>query len=182
VYTFSKYLGVISKLVAQDFMHLWFIIAHLFRVWFFYWSIVCKVWYCPEGSVYSKNPKILCLLRSCKRWFKIRRKWRSFSIVCTFVNAKERSGTVIYGTRIVQCKFFLIDLLFRPSLLAVLNGTGVSLFSFPRHLPHLTALTPFCIPARLWELYEGFLPFYGGKGSDCDRIFVCVVIRELADR
>jgi len=83
--------------------------------------------------------------------------------VCAFVNAKERSGTVIYSTRFVQCKFFLIDLLFRPSLLAVLNGTGVSLFSFPQRSPHLTAVTLFVLQRASENCMKGFFPFMVGK-------------------
>jgi hypothetical protein len=83
--------------------------------------------------------------------------------VCAFVNVKERSGTVNYSTRFVQCKFFLIDLLFRPSLLAVLNGTGVSLFSFTQCPPHLTALTLFVLQRALEDCMRGFFPFMVGK-------------------
>jgi len=83
--------------------------------------------------------------------------------MCAIVNAKERSGTVIYSTRFIQSKFFLIDLLFRPSLLAVLNGTGVSLFSFPRRSPHPNTLTLFVLQRAYANCMKGFFPFMVGK-------------------
>jgi hypothetical protein len=48
-------------------------------------------------------------------------------------------------------------------LLAVLNGTGVSLFSFPQRSPHLTALTLFVLQRADENCMKGFFPLTVGK-------------------